>query len=134
MDVIGGAAGIIFAMACLRCESRNRSHESWPESWKRILVRPGILVIFGLLLATVALWGAGTVVLYEPLGAPNPHWFALSHQQIEAFWYFNDKVLGPHHFHELESIEGALLILATIACFVPLERKLRILPKSAFEP
>ncbi len=134
MDVIGGAAGIIFAMACLRCESRNRSRESWPESWKRILMKPGVLVIFGLLLATVALWGAGAVVLYEPLGVPNPHWFALSHQQIEAFWYFNDKVLGPHHFHELESIEGALLILATIACFVPLERKLRISPKSAFEP
>jgi hypothetical protein len=127
MDVIGGAAGIIFAMACLRCESR-------PESWRRILTRPGVLVIFALLLATVALWGTGAVVLYEPLGDPHPHWFALSHQQIESFWYFNDKVLGPHHFHELESIEGALLILVTMACFLPLERKLRVSPKSAFEP
>src|SRR5580700_1346995 len=41
MDVIGGAAGIIFAMACLRYESRGSSQESWGTSLKRILLRPG---------------------------------------------------------------------------------------------
>jgi hypothetical protein len=133
MDLIGGAAGIVFAMACLRCDSRNRSSESSPQFFRRILLKPGVLVIFGLLLAGVLLWGAGIVVLYEPLGVPHPHWFALSHQEIESFWYYNDKVLGPHHFHELESIEGILLILVTIAFYLPLEGKLRILPRSAFE-
>jgi len=127
MDVIGGAAGIIFAMACLH-------YESPAGGWKRILSRPGVLIIFSIIAIGALLLWSGTMVLYEPLGVPNPHWFALSHQQIESFWYFNDKVLGPHHFHELESIEGVVLILATFALFVPLERKLRVLPKSAFEP
>jgi hypothetical protein len=128
MDVIGGAAGIVFAMACLRCESESRA-----ESWKRMLSRPGVLAMAGVLLAGAALLGAGVVVLYEPFGVPHPHWFALSHLQSESFWYFNDKVLGPHHFHELESIEGAILILVTIALYAPLERKLRVLPQSALE-
>lgn len=142
MDVIGGAAGIIFAMAMLRCESlRPESRtgsgepplESWGALWKRILLSPGVLVIFGILLAGAVLLWTGAMVLYEPLKTPTPHWFALSNLQTEAFWYFNDAVLGPHHFHELESIEGVLLILVTIALFVPLERKLRVLAKSAFE-
>jgi hypothetical protein len=134
MDVIGGAAGIIFAMAWLACESRTGSGEPWRDTWKRILLRPGVLVIFGILLAGAVLLWSGVMVLYEPLKVPNPHWFALSHQEIESFWYFNDKVLGPHHFHELESIEGGLLILVTMALFVPLERKLRVVARSAFEP
>ena len=133
MDVVGGAAGIIFAMACLRSESRAGSGESWSGAWKRILSRPGVLVILGILLAGAALLWAGVMVLYEPLKAPNPHWFAVSHQQVDSFWYFNDQVLGPHHFHELESIEGMVLILVTIGLFVPLERRLRVLPRSAFE-
>jgi hypothetical protein len=133
MDLIGGAAGIIFAMAILRLESRTGSGESWRDTLKRILPRPGVLVISGILLAAVVLLVSGVVVLYEPLQTPNPHWFALSNLQIEAFWYFNPGVLGPHHFHELESIEGVLLILTTIALFIPLERRLRVLAKSAFE-
>jgi hypothetical protein len=133
MDVIGGAAGIIFAMTILRSESRTGLGESWRDTWKRILSKPGVLVIFGILLAGAVLLWSGVMVLYEPLKTPNPHWFALSNMQTEAFWYFNDAVLGPHHFHELESIEGVLLILVTIALFVPLERKLRVFAKSAFE-
>jgi hypothetical protein len=137
MDVIGGAAGIIFAMALLRYESRTglgaALRESWGTLWKRILLRPGVLVIFGILLAAAVLLWSGAMVLYEPLKTPDPHWFALSNLQTEAFWYYSPTVLGPHHFHELESIEGVLLILATIALFVPLERKLRVLAKPAFE-
>jgi hypothetical protein len=133
MDVIGGAAGIIFAMTILRSESRTGSGEPWRDTWKRILLTPGVLVIFGILLAGAILLWSGAMVLYEPLKTPNPHWFALSNMQTEAFWYFNDAILGPHHFHELESIEGILLILVTIALLIPLERKLRVLAKSAFE-
>jgi hypothetical protein len=133
MDVIGGAAGIIFAMTLLRSESRTGSGESWGETWRRILLKPGLLVIFGSLVAGAVLLGTHAMVLYEPLKTPNPHWFALSNLQIRRFWYYNDVVLGPHHFHELESTEGVVLILATLALLVPLERKLRVLPKSAFE-
>ncbi|HEY1759150.1 MAG TPA: hypothetical protein VGG72_27505 [Bryobacteraceae bacterium] len=132
MDVIGGAAGIVFAMVCMGYESRTASGERWIETGKRILSRPGVLVIFGILLAGAILLWSGVMVRYEPFGVPHPHWFALSHQQIESFWYVNDKVLGPHHFHELEAMEGVLLILVTMAFFVPLERKLRVLPKAAF--
>ncbi len=133
MDVIGGAAGIIFAMTILRSESRTGLGESWRDTWKRILSKPGVLVIFGILLAGSVLLWSGVMVLYEPLKTPNPHWFALSNLEIRKFWYYNDVVLGPHHFHELESTEGVVLILATIALLVPLERKLRVLAKSAFE-
>jgi hypothetical protein len=133
MDVIGGAAGIIFAMTILRSESRTGVREPWRDTWKRTLLTPGVLVIFGILIAGAVLLSSGAMVLYEPLKTPTPHWFALSNMQTEAFWYFNDAVLGPHHFHELESIEGVLLILLTIALFIPLERKLRVLAKSAFE-
>jgi len=134
MDLIGGAAGIIFAMALLRCASRSSSVESWQGSWRRVFSTPGVLVIFGILLTTMGLGAAGQVVLYEPLGVPHPHWFSLSHLLTPSFWYYNDKVLGPHHFHEMGAIEGALLILATIALFVPLERNLTVAPRSAFEP
>lgn len=133
MDVIGGAAGIIFAMTILRSESRSGSREPWRDTWKRILLTPGVIVIFGILLAGAILLWSGAMVLYEPLKTPNPHWFALSNLEIRKFWYYNDVVLGPHHFHELESTEGVVLILATIALLVPLERKLRVLAKSAFE-
>jgi hypothetical protein len=133
MDVVGGAVGIIFAMACLQYVSRTGSGESWGQTGKRILSRPGVQVIFGILLTAAVLLWSGVMVFYEPFGVPHPHWFALSHQQIESFWYVNDKVLGPHHFHEMTAIEGVLLILVTIALFIPLERKLRVLPKSAFE-
>jgi hypothetical protein len=133
MDVIGGAAGIVFAMACLRRESRTGSGESWGGTWKRILSRPGVLVIFGILLAAAVLLWTDVMVFYEPFKVPHPHWFALSHQQIDSFWYVNDSVLGPHHFHELTAVEGVLLILVTMVLFAPLERKLKILPRSAFE-
>ena len=132
MDIIGGAAGGIFAMVVLRCASRTgeTSRETWGATLKRILPKPGLLVIFGILAAGAILLWSGAMILYEPLNTPTPHWFALSNLQIEAFWYFNDKVLGPHHFHELESLEGVLLILVTFAMFVPLERKLKVLPDS----
>jgi hypothetical protein len=129
MDLIGGAAGIVFAMVVLRCVPR---HEAWGATFKRVLPKPGLLVIFAILAAGAVLLFAGTMVLYEPIDTPTPHWFALSNLETE-FWYYNDKVLGPHHFHELESREGVLLILLTYGLFLPLERKLSVLPEPAFK-
>jgi hypothetical protein len=130
MDLIGGGAGIIFAMVLLRNQPRSSAPETgepWGETLKRILKKPGVLVIFALLAVSAVLLWTGAMILYEPLNTPTPHWFALSNLETE-FWYYNDKVLGPHHFHETDTIEGVLLILFTIALFLPLERKLNVLP------
>jgi hypothetical protein len=132
MDLVGGAAGIIFAMACLRSEPRTSSGESGRELWKRILSRPGVLVILGILLACVGLWMSGKLLIYEVPGAPS-HWFAVSRLKTASFWYFNPITFGPNHFHEMAPVEGMLLILATIALYALLDRKLRIVPKPAIE-
>jgi hypothetical protein len=132
MDLVGGAAGIIFAMACLRSELRFSSGESWRELWKRILSRPGVLVILGILLAGIGLIMSGKVLVYEDPLAPS-HWFAVSRLKTTSFWYFNPVIFGPNHFHEMAPIEGMLLILATIALYALLDRKLTVVPKPAIE-
>jgi hypothetical protein len=130
MDLIGGAAGIIFAMALLRSEPRIR--ESWLNLWKEILRRPGVIAILGVLAAGIALLASGKLLVYETPGAPA-HWFVLSRLKTESFWYFQPIVLGPHHFHELMPPEGILLIVGTIPSFAPLERKLKFLPVPAID-
>lgn len=130
MDQIGGAAGIIFAMALLRSEPRTR--ESWLEFWKGILRRPGVLAILGVLAVGIALLMSGKLLVYEAPGAP-PHWFALSRLKTESFWYFQPIVLGPHYFHELMPPEGILLILVTIALCAVLDRRWRVLAKPAID-
>jgi len=130
MDLIGAAAGIIFAMALLRREPR--TSESWRAFWKGILRRPGVLAILGVLAAGIALLMSGRLLVYEAPGSPA-HWFALSRLKTESFWYFQPIILGPHHFHELMPPEGILLILATILLFAPLERKLKFLPTPAID-
>jgi hypothetical protein len=125
MDLLGGAAGVLFAAAWLNSETKTdwRSSE-FPNRWKRILTSPGVLTISGIILATLALLASGKVLMYEAPGAP-PHWFALSRLKTDTFWYFSPVILGPHHFHELAPLEGTILILATIALYAPLERILR---------
>ena len=103
MDLVGGAAGIIFALACLRCEVRTGSRESWRDLWKRILCRPGVLVILGVLLAAIALLTSGKMLVYETPGAPS-HWFAVSRLKTTSFWYFNPVIFGPNHFHEMAPV------------------------------
>ena len=116
MDLLGGAGGVVFAMAWIGA--------GWRNSWKRIVTSPGVLVIYGIILATLGLLWSGKVVMYEAPGAP-PHWFALSRLKTTTFWYFSPQILGPHHFHELAPLEGTILILATIVLYAPLERILR---------
>ena len=52
----------------------------------------------------------------------------MSRLKTASFWYFNPTIFGPNHFHELAPIEGMLLILATIALYAPLDRRLSLLP------
>ena len=103
MDLVGGAAGIVFAMACLDRELRTSLRESWRDLWKRILCRPGVLVILGILLAGIALLASGKMLLYEAPAAPS-HWFAVSRLKTTSFWYFNPVIFGPNHFHEMAPV------------------------------
>jgi glycopeptide antibiotics resistance protein len=116
MDLLGGAAGIVFAMVFLRWERA-------PTSWKRILLRPGVVVILTLVAVGIALWSGGWMVLYRD--ANSNHWFALSHVKMPAFW-FQVPANGPNKYHTLSPVEGPILILATIALYAALDRRLRI--------
>jgi hypothetical protein len=121
MDLLGGAAGVVFAMALMRTE-RRKSTAGW---WKDVLKRPGILVILSLVAAGIGLWAAGVMTMYEAVNAP-PHWFSLSRQKNLPFWFSAPNFLGPRTFHELSPIEGPLLILIAIAVCSALDRRYRI--------
>jgi len=121
MDLGGAAAGILFAMAWMRVEPRVHSLE-----WKRIVLRPGVLALAAILTAAIALLISGKLVIYDTAGTSN-HWFAVSRLKTTSFWYFNPVIFGPHHFHELAPLEGVVLILATIAVYSLLDRKLKII-------
>jgi len=120
MDLLGGAAGVVLAMALLRCRPRG----DVPAPWKRILKRPGVVVVLSLTALGILLWASGLMVLYKD--AANPHyWFALSRVKLPAFWFIVP-ANGPAKYHTLSPIEGPVLILATIALYATLDRRLRI--------
>lgn len=113
MDLLGGAAGVVFAMAFLKAK-------------RRAGPRIGIAALMGTIGAGVVLWLAGKMALYE--SDPRAHWFALSRQPAAPFWSVITP-LGPHHVHELLPAEGIALILATIAVYGALERAVMIRPQ-----
>jgi hypothetical protein len=120
MDLLGGAAGVVLAMALLRCNPRG----AIPAPWKRILKRPGVVVVLSLTALGILLWACGLMLLYKD--AANPHyWFALSRVKLPAFWFIVP-ANGPGKYHTLSPIEGPILILATIALYATLDRRLRI--------
>jgi hypothetical protein len=120
MDLLGGAAGVVLAMAVLRCSPRG----AIPTPWKWILKRPGVVVILSLTGLGIVLWSCGLMLLYKD--AANPHyWFALSRVKLPAFWFIVP-ANGPAKYHTLSPIEGPILILATIGLYATLDRRLRI--------
>jgi hypothetical protein len=120
MDLLGGAAGVVLAMALLGCSPRG----AFPTPWKRILKRRGVVVVLSLTALGILLWSSGLMLLYKD--AANPHyWFALSRVKLPAFW-FVVPANGPAKYHTLSPIEGPILILATIALYATLDRRLRI--------
>ena len=121
MDLIGGAAGVIFAMAVLGCH-RQPADKLW---LKKILRSTSVVVVFSILIATLALLASGKVTLYDAPGSSGS-WFTLSRLHTPTFWYFSPVILGPHHFHEMSPLEGVVLILTTIGFFSWLDRDLRI--------
>ncbi len=131
MDLVGGAAGVIFAIAVLGWKRKPEMR----ESIGKILKKPGIVLLLGIAAAGIALWASGKMLLYEAEGSPS-HWFSLSRLKTPTFWYFSPNILGPHHFHELSPVEGPILILATIALYGVLDRTFTISaqPSEGVEP
>ena len=119
MDLLGGAAGVVLAMALLRWEPS----AGVATHWKRILTRPGVVVVLTLPVLGILLWSLGLMQLYE--NPASPHWFALSRVKMPAFW-FVVPANGPGKYHTLSPVEGPILILATIALYATLDRRMRI--------
>jgi hypothetical protein len=125
MDILGGAMGVLLSAMFLRCHSRLR--ESAAPFLKRIALRPGVAVILSIVIVGIGLWASGRMLLFRDKA--NPHyWFALSRSTHHEFWFF-DETWGPHTFHTLSPLEGPALIVATLALYAILDRRIRILPK-----
>jgi hypothetical protein len=118
MDLLGGAIGVLLGMAFLRCTRRDK-----PEP---LLKRPGILAILGIVATGILLWASGFMLLFENK-ADTRHWFTLSRFHAPAFW-FQVAANGPGIYHTLSPVEGPILILATIAVYSIIDRRVRILP------
>jgi hypothetical protein len=117
MDLLGGALGIVLAMAFLRCTRREGSP---PPLWKQ----PGIIALLGILTTGILLWASGFMLLFEDKSDLR-HWFSLSRFRAPTFW-FQVVINGPNKYHTLSPIEGPMLILATIAVYSLLDRRVKI--------
>lgn len=125
MDLLGAAAGVVFALAFLRLDRREQD-ESWIRETFR---RPGVVLIIGIMVFAVVLWAGGFMTLYEAPGA-SPHWFSLSRQTKLPFW-FSIGFLGPRTFHELSPMEGPIVNLLGISLYALIDRRYRIAVISA---
>jgi hypothetical protein len=114
MDLLGGAAGVLLAMAFFSPDSRP-AHR-----------RTGVLVLLGIIAIGIGLWAAGVMVLYKD-PADSHSWFALSREKPEKFLAIVP-MNGPRKYHELSPIEGPLLILTTIALYSILDGRRKRLP------
>jgi hypothetical protein len=101
MDLLGGAAGMVFAMAYWR-----RSKGA-PGS----LARPGLVLVMALVAAGIGLWCTGAMAIHAD--PDSRAWFTLSREKAGPFW-FVDSRNGPNRYHTLAPWEGVALIGATI--------------------
>jgi hypothetical protein len=113
MDVAGGAAGIVFALAIMRRQSVQTP----------FFKKPGILAMLSVLLVGVVLRASGRMLLYQDT-TDTRAWFALSRVKFPSFW-FQVPANGPNKYHTLSPIEGPILILATIALYSILDWRSR---------
>jgi hypothetical protein len=120
MDLLGGAAGVLLAMAFLRSVPREAGSRDARPIWKR----PGVIAILAVTAAGILLWSCGLMVLFEDKA--NPHyWFTLSKFKAPAFW-FQVVANGPNKYHTLSPVEGPILLLATIGLYSWLDRRVKI--------
>lgn len=108
MDVVGGAAGIAFAMAFLsgaRRKERMRPLEA--------LKRPGLVALSSITVTGILLWAAGLMLIVEDKA--NAHyWFSLGRFRAPSFWA---QIIanGPNRYHTFTPAEGIVVIWCTIA-------------------
>lgn len=117
MDLLGGAAGIVFAMAFLR-----RVRQPDPGAWRRAWKRPGPAILLAMIGMGAVLWSLGLMLIERDKS--NPHyWFALGDFRAPSFWA---QVVenGPKHYHTFTPVEGVVVILATIVLYAALSRKI----------
>lgn len=115
MDILGGAAGVVFAMAFLRC-IRDPKSRQWTRAWRR----PGARLVLITLAFSAVLWISGLMLLVEDK-TNHRYWFALGRFQAPSFW---SQVVanGPNRYHTFTPIEGMAVILITIALYAALSR------------
>lgn len=115
MDLLGGAAGVVFALAFLNC-ARGKG--------RVFAFRRGVIALLSLIAAGIVLWASGVMLLVQDKA--NPHyWFDLGRFRAPAFWV-QIVTNGPNHYHTLTPAEGVVVILGTIALYAALLRKYRI--------
>jgi hypothetical protein len=112
MDVLGGAAGVVFALAFLRWTRAPRIVER---------NRPGVVVLVSAITAGVALWAVGLIATVEDKAHPH-YWFALGRFRAQSF-FMHIVTNGPYSYHTLTPAEGVAAILGTVALYTVILRK-----------
>ncbi|HLX44200.1 MAG TPA: hypothetical protein VKR43_12235 [Bryobacteraceae bacterium] len=121
MDLLGGTIGVLLGVALLPGDGRG---QTWKGTWTGILKRPGVAAVLSIVGAGVVLWALGLMRLHDD--KINPHyWFSLSHSDPSMPWLLN-RAWSTHKFHELVPVEGPILILATLAIYAALDRRVRV--------
>jgi hypothetical protein len=116
MDLLGGAAGIVFGMVFLHCVRAPESRQ-WMSAWKR----PGVIVIGSILTLGAMLRALGLMLVVEDK-TNTRYWFAIGRFRAPSFWA-QIVANGPNRYHTLTPLEGVALILCTIALYAVLSRK-----------
>jgi len=112
MDLLGGAAGVVFALAFLRWTRVRRIVER---------NRPGVVVLVSAITAGVALWAVGLIATVEDKAHPH-YWFALGRFRAQSF-FMHIVTNGPYRYHTLTPAEGVAAILGTVALYTVILRK-----------
>jgi hypothetical protein len=112
MDVLGGAAGVVFALAFLRWTRVRRIVER---------NRPGVVVLLSAITSGLALWAVGLIATMEDKAHPH-YWFALGRLHAPSFWV---QIVsnGPYRYHTMTPAEGVVVILGTVALYTAILRK-----------
>ena len=123
MDLLGGALGVVFALAIMRCQ-RASPPDGMGAFLRRTFSKPCAALLLAVVLSGLALGAAGKMLLYQD-EHNQTYWFALSRLKVQSFWFF-DETWGPKTFHTLSPLEGPVLLILTLAFYAVLNRKLKI--------